>query len=113
MWRWGGLAGWASVRGLVGVRKKGETGSADVVQGAASSPPPPGIPTPTHSVQSVPLAGRREDRLGEHLWAGWGKGLLGQVISLPYLSSLLLKSLGGVGRQGMGGESEEEGLGVR
>ena len=92
---------------------------------------PPPTPTPTHSVQSAPLAGRREDWLGEHdeeasraldrrssvrmlsflvVWVGWGKGLLGQGISFSYLSSVLFKSLGGVGRQGTGGESEEEGL---
>ena len=92
---------------------------------------PPPTPTPTHSVQSAPLAGRREDWLGEHdeeasraldrrssvrmlsflvVWVGWGKGLLGQGISFSYLSSVLVKSLGGVGRQGTGGESEEEGL---
>ena len=80
------------------------------------------------------MAGRREDWLGEHdeeasraldrrssvrmlsflvVWVGWGKGLLGQGMSFSYLSSVLVKSLGGVGRQGMGGESEEEGLGVR
>ena len=78
------------------------------------------------------MAGRREDRLGEHdeeasraldrrssvrtlsflvVWVGWGKAVLGQGISFPYLFSLHLKSLGGVGWQGMGGESEEEGLG--
>ena len=28
------MAGWASVKGFVGVRKKGDRGSADVVQGA-------------------------------------------------------------------------------
>ena len=44
------------------------------------------------------------------VWVGWGKGLLGQGMSFSYLSSVLVKSLGGVGRQGTGGESEEEGL---
>ena len=94
--------------------------------------PSPPTPTPTHSVQSAFLAGRREDWLGEHdeeasraldrrssvrtlsflvVWVGWGKAVLGQGISLLLPPPVHLKPLGGVGRQATGGESEEEGLG--